>query len=140
MPPTPRSHKTSISKNEAPKYIFFENVKNLVGAKFRDGFDKLVELLGELGYSVYWEVLNAKNCGIPQNRERVFVVCIRNDIDTGKMTFPKPFDNGLRLKDMLDDKVDEKYYITNDKADKLIDELIENGTLKSPETETACLK
>lgn len=132
--------RTSISKNEAPKYIFFENVKNLVGAKFRDGFDKLVELLGELGYSVYWEVLNAKNCGIPQNRERVFVVCIRNDIDTGKMTFPNPFDNGLRLKDMLDDKVDEKYYITNDKADKLIDELIENGTLKSPETETACLK
>ena len=48
------------------------------------------------------------------------------------MTFPKPFDNGLRLKDVLDDKVDEKYYINNDKADKLINELIENGTLEKP--------
>lgn len=124
--------KTSISKNEAPKYIFFENVKNLVGSKFRDGFDKLVDLLGKLGYSVYWQVINAKNCGIPQNRERVFVICIRKDIDKGIMTFPKPFDNGLRLKDVLDDKVDEKYYIVNEKADKLIDELIENGTLENP--------
>lgn len=121
--------RNSIAKNEAPKYIMFENVKNLVGKKFKQEFDRLVNVLDELGYTTYWEILNAKNCGIPQNRERVFAICIRKDIDTGKMTFPKPFDNGLRLKDVLDDVVDEKYYINNDKADKLIDELIENGTL-----------
>lgn len=124
--------KSSISKGEAPKYLLFENVKNLVGKQFKPKFDELVDLLGELGYSVYWQVINAKNCGIPQNRERVFVICIRKDIDKGTMTFPKPFDNGLRLKDVLDDKVDEKYYINNEKADKLINELIENGTLENP--------
>lgn len=121
--------KVSIDKNEAPKYLMFENVKNLVGKKFKQEFDKLIAILDDLNYTVYWEVLNAKNCGVPQNRERVFGIAIRKDIDTGKMTFPKPFDNGLRLKDVLDDVVDEKYYINNDKADKLISELIENGTL-----------
>lgn len=119
----------SIAKNEAPKYIMFENVKNLVGKKFKPDFDKLLAILDELGYNSYYQVLNAKNCGIPQNRERVFAICIRKDIDTGKMSFPRPFDNGLHLKDMLDDKVDEKYYINNDKADKLINELVDNGTL-----------
>ena len=124
--------KSSISKGESPKYILFENVKNLVSKKFMPEFEKLIAILDELGFNTYYDVLNAKNCGIPQNRERVFAICIRKDIDTGKMTFPKPFDNGLRLKDMLDDKVDEKYYINNDKADKLINELIENGTLENP--------
>lgn len=119
----------STNRNEAPKYIMFENVKNLVSKKFKPDFDKLLDTLSELGYNSYWEVLNAKFCGIPQNRERVFCISIRKDIDTGKMTFPKPFDNGLRLKDMLDDKVDEKFYINNARADKLIEELIENGTL-----------
>ena len=121
--------RVSINMGEAPKYIMFENVKNLVSKKFKPDFDKLLDTLSELGYNSYWEVLNAKFCGIPQNRERVFCISIRKDIDTGKMTFPKPFDNGLRLKDMLDDKVDEKFYINNARADKLIEELIENGTL-----------
>ena len=119
----------SIRIGESPKYIMFENVKALVCKKFKPDFDKLLNTLSELGYNSYWEVLNAKFCGIPQNRERVFCISIRKDIDTGKMTFPKPFDNGLRLKDMLDDKVDEKFYINNAKADQLIEELIENGTL-----------
>ena len=127
--------KSSISKGEPPKYIMFENVKALVSKKFMPDFQKLIDVLDELGFNTYYEVINAKNCGIPQNRERVFAICIRKDIDTGKMTFPKPFDNGLRLKDMLDDKVDEKYYINNDKADKLINELIENGTLENPESD-----
>lgn len=121
--------RTSIAKNEAPKYLMFENVKNLVGKRFKPDFDKLLDVLSELGYNSYWQVLNAKNCGIPQNRERVFVICIRKDIDMGRMDFPKPFDNGLRLKDMLEDKVEEKYYINNSKADQLIDELFENGSL-----------
>lgn len=124
--------KVAKDKNKLPQYILFENVKNLVSKKFMPEFEKLMAILGDLGFNTYYEVLNAKNCGIPQNRERVFAICIRKDIDKGTMTFPKPFDNGLRLKDVLDDKVDEKYYINNDKADKLINELIENGTLEKP--------
>lgn len=122
----------AVTDNKAPKYLFFENVKNLISKKFMPDFQKLIDTLDEFGYNTYYEVLNVKNCGIPQNRERVFGIAIRKDIDKSTMTFPKPFDNGLRLKDVLDDKVDEKYYIVNEKADKLIDELIKNGTLENP--------
>lgn len=121
--------KTAIEQGKSPKYLMFENVKNLVGKKFKPEFDKLISCLNGLGFNTYWEVINAKNCGIPQNRERVFAICIRKDIDAGKMIFPKPFDNGLRLKDMLDNNVDEKYYINTEKADELIKELKDNGTL-----------
>lgn len=121
--------RNAIEQGKSPKYLMFENVKNLVSKKFMPEFDKLISCLNELGFNTYWEVINAKNCGVPQNRERVFAICIRKDIDTGKMIFPKPFDNGLRLKDMLDKNVDEKYYINTEKADKLIKELEDNGTL-----------
>lgn len=121
--------RNAIEQGKSPKYLMFENVKNLVSKKFMPEFDKLISCLNELGFNTYWEVINAKNCGVPQNRERVFAICIRKDIDTGKMTFPKPFDNGLRLKDMLDKNVDEKYYINTEKADDLIKELEDNGTL-----------
>lgn len=95
-----------------PKYLMFENVKNLVSKKFIDDFNNLLEVLDELGFNSYWKVLNAKDCGVPQNRERVFVISIRKDIDNGKFEFPKPFDNGLRLKDVLEDNVDDRYYLS----------------------------
>lgn len=97
-----------------PKYLMFENVKNLVSKKFIDDFNNLLEVLDELGFNSYWKVLNAKDCGIPQNRERVFVISIRKDIDNGTYDFPKPFDIGIRLKDALDKEVDEKYYLSKD--------------------------
>ncbi len=97
-----------------PKYLMFENVKNLVSKKFIDDFNNLLEVLDELGFNSYWKVLNAKDCGIPQNRERVFVISIRKDIDNGTYDFPKPFDTGIRLKDVLDKEVDEKYYLSKD--------------------------
>ena len=97
-----------------PKYLMFENVKNLVSKKFIDDFNNLLEVLDELGFNSYWKVLNAKDCGVPQNRERVFVISIRKDIDTRKFEFPKPFDTGIRLKDVLDKEVDEKYYLSKD--------------------------
>lgn len=90
-----------------------ENVKNLVGKKFKPQFDEWVAWLDELGYNTYWRVLNAKDYGVPQNRERVFAISIRKDIDDGKFEFPQPFDNGVRLKDVLEDNVDEKYYLTD---------------------------
>ena len=97
-----------------PKYLMFENVKNLVSKKFIDDFNNLLEVLDELGFNSYWKVLNAKDCGIPQNRERVFVISVRKDIDNGTYDFPKPFDIGIRLKDVLDKEVDEKYYLSKD--------------------------
>lgn len=110
--------KKAKENNTLPKYIMFENVKNLVSKKFIDNFETLLQLLDETGFNPYWGVLNAKECGIPQNRERLFCLCIRKDIDKNTFYFPVPFDNGLRLKDFLEETVDEKYYISDDKVEK----------------------
>lgn len=96
-----------------PKYLMLENVKNLVGKQFKSQFDEWLYELNDFGYNTYWKVLNAKDYGVPQNRERVFAISIRKDIDDGKFEFPQPFDNGVRLKDVLEDNVDEKYYLTD---------------------------
>ncbi len=115
-----------------PKYFVYENVKNIVGKKFKKAFDMFNDELQEYGYNTYYQVLNAKDYGIPQNRERIFVIGIRGDIDKSGFEFPKPFDNGLRLKDLLQDEVEEKYYINNDGVDKLLTEL--KGKLPHQET------
>ncbi len=112
-----------------PEYLFLENVKNLIGKKFISYFEVFNSLIEEFGYNVYYKVLNAKECGVPQNRERVFAVYVRKDIDTGNLTWPIPFDNGLRLKDILDDEVDESYYINTQKANDLIQKLLDEGVI-----------
>ena len=120
----------AIETNTAPKYLCLENVKNLVGKQFKPDFDAWLKRLEHLGYNTKWEILNAKTCGVPQNRERVFAFSIRKDIDTGKFTFPLPFDTGIRLKDILEKNVDEKYYINTERASNLIQQLVEKGQLK----------
>lgn len=101
-----------ILREKKPNFAMYENVKNIVGAKFKYTFDLFINELNEYGYNTYWKVLNAKDYGIPQNRERVFLISIRKDLDNGNFVFPKGFDNGLRLKDLLDNEVDEKYYLS----------------------------
>lgn len=64
-----------------PKYIMFENVKGLVSNRFMGNFQDLLSVLDELGYNTYWDILNSKHCGVPQNRERLFAMAIRKDID-----------------------------------------------------------
>lgn len=103
-----------------PKYVIWENVKNVLSPKHKHNFDKYINKLEELGYNNYWQVLNAKNYSIPQNRERIFVVSIRKDIDKNSYIFPEKQELKLRLKDMLEDNVDEKYYINNDRTEKLL--------------------
>lgn len=179
-----------IIKNKKPKYIMIENVKNLIGKKFINDFYSIVNEIESYGYKCYYPkkengqpiCLNAKDYGIPQNRERIYVICIRNDVDDknfnfpkkenaikdipnlvggigdinfGKQyrqgnrvydseniamcllsqplgnnggnsylykvkdnsnvfNFPKGFDIGLRLKDLLEDKVNEKYYLSQE--------------------------
>lgn len=98
-----------------PKYVIWENVKNLLSKKHRHNFDKYLEQMSELGYQNYYQVLNAKDYGIPQNRERVFTISIRNDIQK-EFVFPEKEESKLKLKDMLEKQVDEKYYL----SDKII--------------------
>ena len=104
--------KKAKDNNTLPKYIMVENVKNLVSKKFIEHFNNLISVFDDLGFNTYWSVLNGKDCGVPQNRERVFVIAIRKDIDNGTFDFPKPFDTGIRLKDVLEENVDEKYYLS----------------------------
>ena len=103
-----------IIEETQPKVAIAENVKNLTGKKFNAQFQIVLASLEAAGYNNYWQVLNAKDYGIPQNRERVFIVSIRKDIDTGNFKFPEVFPLELRLKDMLEDEVDEKFYLNKD--------------------------
>lgn len=118
-----------VVRANKPNFGIYENVKNIVGKQFKDTTFKLfTDELEEYGYNVYWKVLNAKNYGIPQNRERVYLIFIKKDLDNGKFKFSEPFDNGLRLKDLLEDEVDEKFYISDEKTKKFIKNLNTNGS------------
>lgn len=103
------------SDDALPKYLIMENVKNLVGKKFRPDFEGWLGWLDELGYNNYWKVLNAVDYGIPQNRERVFCISIRKDIDTG-YTFPSPVESDTVLMDKLEpvEDIDEKYFLSSE--------------------------
>lgn len=101
-----------IIEDTKPKIAVAENVKNLVSKTFKKEFGIVLTSLEEAGYNNYWKVLNSKDYGIPQNRQRVFIISIRKDVDNGKFEFPKPVELKLRLKDMLEDEVDEKYYLS----------------------------
>lgn len=92
-----------------PQYLLLENVKNLVSKKFKADFDRWLSFLSSLGYTNYWQILNAKDYGIPQNRERVFCVSIRGEHTS--FVFPEKQELKLRLRDMIDAVVDEKYYL-----------------------------
>jgi len=102
-----------------PKYVLWENVKNLLSAKHKHNFDAYIETMNILGYNSYYQVLNAKDYGIPQNRERVYTISIRKDIDKDNFKFPEKEELKLRLKDMLEDEVDEKYYLDDAKIEKI---------------------
>ena len=96
-----------------PKYLLMENVKNLVSKKHKSYFDKWLNYLESLGYTNYWKVLNAKDFGVPQNRERVFVVSILGEHKPYE--FPKPIELEKTLTDVLCDDVDSKYYLSTEK-------------------------
>lgn len=102
-----------IIEVKRPKYLLLENVKNLVGKKFKWQFDEWLQYLESLGYTNYWEVLNAKDYGVPQNRERVFVVSILNNEDNA-YTFPKKEELNIRLKYVLEPQVEDKYYLSEE--------------------------
>ena len=110
----------AYKNNTLPKYLLLENVKNLVGKKFKPQFDAWIRWLDSIGYNTYYQVLNSKHYGIPQNRERIFAVSIRKDIDDGKFKFPEQIPLNTRLKDILEKNVDEKYYLSSDKVESIL--------------------
>lgn len=107
--------------NTLPKYLLMENVDALVSKKYIDSFKDWLVRLDNLGYNSYYQTINAKNTGIPQNRNRIFCISIRKDIDTKSFEFPQPFDTGIRLKDLLetDSSVLEKYFLSDEVQKRL---------------------
>lgn len=101
----------SAECGELPDYLQLENVKNLVGKKFIKDFYRWLDFLESLGYRNYWQVMNAKDYGVPQNRERVFCISIKRELEQD-YEFPKPVSLDKRLKDVLESNVDEKYYLS----------------------------
>lgn len=104
---------------ELPQVLLMENVPQVHSEgdnfnNFRDWINKL----DSLGYNSYFQDLNAKNYGVPQNRNRCFMVSLLGEYD---YEFPKPFPLKLRMRDLLDSKVDEKYYLSDSMVDYILD-------------------
>lgn len=113
-----------VAKDEGmlPKYLLLENVKNLVGKQFKSQFEDWLFYLDQLGYNTYWQILNAKNYGIPQNRERVFAISIRKDLNQS-FEFPQIEELKIRLKDVLEDEVEDKFYLSQEYFERFIKSL-----------------
>ena len=108
-----------------PKYLLMENVKNLVGKAHVHNFNRWLRTLEMMGYWNFWQVLNAKDYGVPQNRERVFVVSI---LGGGQYLFPNKIKLEKRLKDILEPVVDEKYYLSDNIVAKFLNKDIDENT------------
>lgn len=108
-----------IINETQPEIAIAENVKNLTSKKFSEQFKIVLDSLDQAGYNNYWQVLNSKNYGIPQNRERVFIVSIRKDVDNKNFKFPEGFPLQLRLKDLCEAVVDEKYFLSDAHISKI---------------------
>jgi len=118
-----------ILKEKKPKYSLIENVKALTSKKFKDTFESILDDLDKAGYNNYWQVLDAKDYGIPQHRERVFIVSIRKDIDQ-EFKFPEKEELKLKLKDLLEEEVEEKYYLSDRMIKTFSDMTNRNGYIR----------
>lgn len=118
---------------ELPQILFMENVPQVHADANMVDFQNWIDFLTSLGYVSYWQDLNAKNYGVAQNRERCFMFSFLGEYN---YHFPQPIPLKKKLKDYLEYNVDEKYYIKNEKAEKLIKQLIDNGTLPQHNTES----
>lgn len=108
-----------IAEIKQPKYMLLENVKGLTNKKHKATFDKILSELKRIGYNVNWKVLNSKNYGIPQSRDRVWFMCTRKDLNLN-IEFPQPVELKLFLKDILEENVDVKYYLSREKIQKAL--------------------
>ena len=122
--------------NELPQVLLMENVPQVISRKNMSDFHKWQEFLEDKGYTNYVEILNAKNFGVAQNRERCFMVSL---LGKWNYKFPQPIPLTKTMKDYLEDEVDEKYYINSDKANNLIQQLMESGQLQKTQEISYCL-
>lgn len=102
-----------------PKYLLQENVAALVSQKFMPDFQKWLDKLSSLGYVSRWARLNAKNYGVPQNRDRVFCLSMRRDV-AFDYQFPDPFELLTRLEDVLEEEVSDRYFLKDDAVSKFL--------------------
>ena len=102
-----------------PKYLLQENVAALVSQKFMPDFQKWLDKLSSLGYVSRWARLNAKNYGIPQNRDRLFCISMRRDV-AFDYRFPDPFELKTRLEDVLEEEVSDRYFLKDDAVSKFL--------------------
>ena len=100
-----------------PKYVIWENVKNILSKRHKHNFDAYLKSMEQLGYKNFYKVMNAKDHGVAQNRDRIFTVSILNG---GIFTFPEKIDLEIFLKDILEDNVDEKYYLNDKQISSLV--------------------
>lgn len=103
-----------------PKYVIWENVKNVLSKKHIHNFEKYLATLEQLGYNNYYQVLNAKDYGIPQNRERLFTISIRKNIDNNNFMFPQKQELKLKLKDLLENNVEDKYFLSDKQMKQIV--------------------
>ena len=119
-----------------PKIIFLENVKNLKSHNGGATFEVISNTLDSLNYNIYYKVLNAKDFNLPQNRERITIVCIRKDIDNGEFKFPEPSKKFVTISDIKeDDSITEKYLLKRKDIhidEKKLSEAIKNGRVQKP--------
>lgn len=109
-----------ICEKHKPKVIFCENVKGLIIHQKGKTFEIIIGTLRELGYNVYYKILNSKDFGVPQNRERIYIVAFREDVDSSMFKFPEPYDKKICIKDILEkDPVSVKYYLSTTYMDTL---------------------
>lgn len=122
---------------ELPQVLLMENVAQVHGKKNLADFNSWMDFLKSKGYENFWRDLNAKDYGIPQNRVRCFMVSILAD-EFVDYEFPEKTELKKVMKDLLEDSVDEKYYINNEKAKKLIEQLIVDNELKNCTDKITC--
>ena len=128
---------------ELPDVLLMENVPQVHSEQNKFDFDLWLDFLRKKGYVNFWEDLNAKNFGIPQNRERCFCVSFLSK-DFSEYDFPKEIDLSFVMKDLLEPEVDEKYYINTPKAKELIEKLVVENKISDFEpcdltTKESCL-
>lgn len=110
-----------IAKYHNPEVIFCENVKNLVNHDKGKTFKIIKEVFENLGYKIYDKIINSKDFGVPQNRERIYIVAFRNDVDSSQFKFPEKTDDKKVISDIMEEKeVSPKYYLSDVYLDSLI--------------------
>lgn len=121
-----------VNGGNLPQVLLMENVPQVHGTKNREHFDTWVDKLTELGYSNFWQDLNAKDFGVPQNRKRCFMISI---LGGGTYEFPKTKQPDKKLKDLLEEEVEEKYYLSDSKLDSISKWKAHQDPLKNIEQE-----